>query len=78
MVRLVHQRVEDVHLDLRYISRAKSFHDSEKCLELDAVWIWMRPADPPVFEAWICECDFIAMRGVIEEEKKERARVKGR
>ena len=50
VIRLVHQRVEDVHFDLRNVSRAKTFHDSKKCLELDSVWIWMMPANPPVFE----------------------------
>ena len=46
VIGLVHQRVKDVHLNLRNFSRAKSFHDSEKCLELNSVWIWMVPADP--------------------------------
>jgi hypothetical protein len=44
--------MEDVHFDLRNVSRAKSFHNSKKCLELNAVRVWMMPADPFVAQKY--------------------------
>ena len=60
VIGLVHHRVEDVHLDLRNVSRSKSFHDSKKRLELDSVRVWMRPADPSV-----CECGYSCVSKLI-------------